>query len=1053
MSFAGYTPISSGITVDLSKQSFVFPASSTGVVSSYVGSGTQIRVYEGSNLLQYDAVGTSAGTWKITTTSTGITVGGITVGGITDSGSFATVADHSAMPDASDTASITYTAVGVTSAGVSFSIPKQQTFTKAKTGNTGSIGNKVAYIYLYQWSTSQPLNPNGQSTYTWDSAANSTYTGANGWSVTVPANPGTPLVTLWVASKAVSVAGSTTTSTIDWTSGVSVYQESQNGANGANGVKTAEAIVYQWSATAPTITGTSTYVWDTESVYGPPTNWFTTVSDSGTAGQTLWKAAVTLVESVVSTTTQINWSVASITPFGYVGTTGAVSRVAYTKSTTTLGSIPLTYAVAGDSLPSNNSWNSDTAKVATTANLASLSGLLSVDGVTLVAGDRILVKNQTSAVLNGLYTAASGTWSRAPEADTWSELTALKVYVTNGTTNGATWWISDTTPDGVLGTSSVSFTQRVSIAATCATTTALASLSGLLTVDGVTLVSGNRILVKDQVSSAANGVYAAASGAWTRTTDANTWSELVNLNVNVSGGTTNGGTAWLSTVSSGGTLNTTPVTFTPNFTRWSTSVPTVVAGESVWQSDGVYNPTANQTVWEAPYLASLKVGSLSALSTNTGSLTVTGDFKAGNGALSGTTMTGSGAIIYSSGKFAIGNSSNNIAYDGTNITLNGQVVSISNLRSGTTPTITNTNGTFSLGDQTFLIFPTTASFSANGAEKWGLVSFNYGTTGFAHGLAGGSSSPNGFGVVGYSSYNINANNQRSLGALGQSDVAVTGNHYKPSSYGSANNLAQVDTNFSGGHVSYSAIFTSYLAPLGSTTSKFQAFIAPSNTTTTDEHCAVFGRWSNAGVFSEQVFLATAGYSVFAASGRGKMYAYDGFSPFTGSHHGVHDANTLPAVGDILVDVALLERGNISSTLLKQAISTVPYQKTVIGVFTGTEELNQDSGAGEPIVIVPSTQGEPELTSETANTPIAETYELQNEVFININSLGEGQINVCGEAGNIEAGDLIVTSSIPGKGMRQDNDVIRSCTVAKARESVTFSSATQVKMIACTYLCG
>ena len=71
----------------------------------------------------------------------------------------------------------------------------------------------------------------------------------------------------------------------------------------------------------------------------------------------------------------------------------------------------------------------------------------------------------------------------------------------------------------------------------------------------------------------------------------------------------------------------------------------------------------------------------------------------------------------------------------------------------------------------------------------------------------------------------------------------------------------------------------------------------------------------------------------------------------------------------------------------------------------------------------------------------------------MNSVGEGQVNVCGENGNIEIGDLIVSSSTTGKGMKQDDDIIRSCTVAKAREAVTFASASTVKQIACIYLCG
>jgi hypothetical protein len=71
----------------------------------------------------------------------------------------------------------------------------------------------------------------------------------------------------------------------------------------------------------------------------------------------------------------------------------------------------------------------------------------------------------------------------------------------------------------------------------------------------------------------------------------------------------------------------------------------------------------------------------------------------------------------------------------------------------------------------------------------------------------------------------------------------------------------------------------------------------------------------------------------------------------------------------------------------------------------------------------------------------------------VNALGEGLINVCGENGNLVVGDLIVTSSIPGKGMKQSDDIIRSITVARSREAVTFSSPTDVQQVACIYLCG
>ena len=87
-------------------------------------------------------------------------------------------------------------------------------------------------------------------------------------------------------------------------------------------------------------------------------------------------------------------------------------------------------------------------------------------------------------------------------------------------------------------------------------------------------------------------------------------------------------------------------------------------------------------------------------------------------------------------------------------------------------------------------------------------------------------------------------------------------------------------------------------------------------------------------------------------------------------------------------------------------------------------------------------------------PVVEWYDLRlTHDAITINALGEGQINVCGEGGNLLPGDLITTSSTSGKGMRQADDVVRASSVAKCREAVTFDSPDQVRMVACIYLCG
>lgn len=59
-------------------------------------------------------------------------------------------------------------------------------------------------------------------------------------------------------------------------------------------------------------------------------------------------------------------------------------------------------------------------------------------------------------------------------------------------------------------------------------TTAAITLSGLQTIDGVALAAGDRVLVKDQASSADNDIYVAATGAWVRAKDFDGSRDVVN---------------------------------------------------------------------------------------------------------------------------------------------------------------------------------------------------------------------------------------------------------------------------------------------------------------------------------------------------------------------------------------------------------------------------------------------------------------------------------------------------------------------------------------------
>lgn len=91
-------------------------------------------------------------------------------------------------------------------------------------------------------------------------------------------------------------------------------------------------------------------------------------------------------------------------------------------------------------------------------------------------------------------------------------------------------------------------------------TTANIVLSGEQTIDGV-LTSGTRVLVKNQTLPAQNGIYVSAAGAWARAADMNVWGEAYGAGVFVTAGSTLAATGWSGTSVTGGTIDTTPITF------------------------------------------------------------------------------------------------------------------------------------------------------------------------------------------------------------------------------------------------------------------------------------------------------------------------------------------------------------------------------------------------------------------------------------------------------------------------------------------------------------
>jgi hypothetical protein len=96
-------------------------------------------------------------------------------------------------------------------------------------------------------------------------------------------------------------------------------------------------------------------------------------------------------------------------------------------------------------------------RVATIADI-NLTGLQTIDGVSLVTGNRILVKNQILAYENGIYDVKTTAWSRSSDANSNDSVTTgLFVFVSEGTVNLDTGWLLTTNDTVSLGVTDLSF--------------------------------------------------------------------------------------------------------------------------------------------------------------------------------------------------------------------------------------------------------------------------------------------------------------------------------------------------------------------------------------------------------------------------------------------------------------------------------------------------------------------------------------------------------------------------------------------------------------------
>jgi hypothetical protein len=228
-----------------------------------------------------------------------------------------------------------------------------------------------------------------------------------------------------------------------------------------------------------TIAGTASNIVVTngDGVAGAPT---INLATAGTSVSNLFQKITTDTFGRVTATSAVSASdittALTYTPINKAGDTG-ISSLTFSSA----ASITLSGGGTVTGLPSTPSGSTDAAskayvdsvaqgldpkpsvRVATTALGVLATSFVNgsvIDGITLVTGDRILIKNQTVPAENGIYTVnATGAPTRALDMDAWTEVPGAFCFVEVGTTQADTAWVCTSDQGGTLNTTGITFVQ------------------------------------------------------------------------------------------------------------------------------------------------------------------------------------------------------------------------------------------------------------------------------------------------------------------------------------------------------------------------------------------------------------------------------------------------------------------------------------------------------------------------------------------------------------------------------------------------------------------
>ena len=271
----------------------------------------------------------------------------------------------------------------------------------------------------------------------------------------------------------------------------------------------------------------------------------------------------------------------------------------------------------------NANLTGDVTSVGNATTLATVASAGSTGSSTAIPVITINAKGLTTSITTAAVIAPAGTLSGATLASgvTASSLTSLGTITSLVVTAGTI----ATTPSAATDIANKSYVDTVAQgldtkASVVAGTTANITLSGAQTIDGISVVATDRVLVKNQTAPAENGIYVASATAWARAPDMSTWAQVPGAYVFIETGTTLADTGWVCTSNAGGTINVTAMTWS-QFSGAGSGVSSITFGTT----------------------------GLTPATTTTGAVTVAGTLAIANGGTNSTATATAGGSAYGTG--------------------------------------------------------------------------------------------------------------------------------------------------------------------------------------------------------------------------------------------------------------------------------------------------------------------------------------------------------------------------------------------------------------------